>query len=86
MLKKSLNGMSRLDPQPAAAFVKAANKFNAEISLEKDGHRVNGKSIMGLMELANRHSEILTLIVDGADASQAIEVLSELLDKELNKC
>ncbi|MCL5289755.1 MAG: HPr family phosphocarrier protein [Bacillota bacterium] len=81
MLKKSLRSTS-LNPQPAAKFVKAANQFNAQISLEKGGHRVNGKSIMGLMELANYQSETVTLMADGEDALEALQVLGDLLEEE----
>ena len=38
--------------RPAAMFVKVASKFDADVFVEKDGERVNGKSIMGLMMLA----------------------------------
>src|SRR5208283_3878031 len=37
--------------RPAALFVKTANKFASDITVEKDGEQVNGKSIMGLMML-----------------------------------
>ena len=38
--------------RPAALFVRTANKFASDITIEKDGEKVNGKSIMGLMMLA----------------------------------
>ncbi|WP_073236231.1 HPr family phosphocarrier protein [Desulforamulus putei] len=85
MLKKCLQNVNKLDPQPAAKFVKAANQFKAQISLEKGGHRVNGKSIMGLLELANRNGDTLTLTADGEDAPEALQVLGDLLEKELNR-
>lgn len=85
MLKKSVTSQKKLNPLPAVKFVKAANQFESEINLERGGHKVNGKSMMGLMELSNRSEEQLTLLVDGEDASQAIEVLGNLLEHELNK-
>ena len=33
--------------RPAALFVKTANRFECDIFVEKDGEKVNGKSIMG---------------------------------------
>ena len=47
-----ISNQSGLHARPAAAFVKMANKFQAEITVTKDGDSVNGKSIMGLMTLA----------------------------------
>ena len=41
-----------LHARPSAMFVKTASRFKCEIWVEKDGERVNGKSIMGLMMLA----------------------------------
>ena len=38
--------------RPAAEFVKLAGRFKADIHVEKDGLRVNGKSIMGVLMLA----------------------------------
>jgi phosphocarrier protein len=38
--------------RPAALFVKTANRFACDIFVEKDGEKINGKSIMGLMMLA----------------------------------
>ncbi|MDO7787924.1 HPr family phosphocarrier protein [Desulforamulus aquiferis] len=82
MLKKDLKNVINLDPQPAAKFVKAASQFHAAICLEKGGHRVNGKSMMGLMELANHSGEVITLSVEGEDALKAMETLSHLLEDE----
>ena len=41
-----------LQARQAALFVQVANRFAADIFLEKDGRRVNAKSIMGVMSLA----------------------------------
>lgn len=65
--------------RPAAMFVKIASRYEAEIFVEKDGERVNGKSIMGLMMLAAGPGSRLVLEAIGVDASQAIEELTQLL-------
>ncbi|SHK76560.1 HPr family phosphocarrier protein [Desulforamulus aeronauticus] len=83
MLKKSVCTTGKLELRSAARFVKAANQFQAQISLEKGGHRVDGKSMMAIMELANHEDDILTLLAEGADESQALEVLGTLLEKEV---
>jgi phosphotransferase system HPr (HPr) family protein len=49
--------------RPAAMFVKTANRFACDIFVEKDGEKVNGKSIMGLMMLAAGPGSKLTLHV-----------------------
>jgi phosphocarrier protein HPr len=65
--------------RPAAMFVKIASRYEAEIFVEKDGERVNGKSIMGLMMLAAGPGSRLVLEAIGVDASQAVEDLTQLL-------
>jgi len=65
--------------RPAAMFVKAANKFDCDIFVEKDGEKVNGKSIMGLMMLAAGLGSKLTITCEGNDSAQALEALEKLI-------
>jgi catabolite repression HPr-like protein len=71
-----------LQARPAAMFVQEANKFSADIFLEKDGKKVNAKSIMGLMSLAVGSGTTVTLIADGNDEEAAVEALTEFVQKE----
>ncbi|MED4269484.1 HPr family phosphocarrier protein [Geobacillus stearothermophilus] len=71
-----------LQARPAALFVQEANRFSADVFLEKDGKRVNAKSIMGLMSLAIGHGAVITLIADGPDEQEAIENLAAYVQKE----
>ncbi|MEK9864073.1 MAG: HPr family phosphocarrier protein [Verrucomicrobiota bacterium] len=71
--------------RPAAMFVKIASRYEAEIFVEKDGERVNGKSIMGLMMLAAGPGSRLVLEAIGVDASQAVEELTQLLAKRFDE-
>src|SRR5690625_4991529 len=70
---------SGLQARPAAQFVQEANKFSSDLFLEKDGKRINAKSIMGLMTLALAKGEEVLIIADGADEEDAIEALSEFI-------
>ena len=65
--------------RPAAMFVKTANRFSCDIFVEKDGEKVNGKSIMGLMMLAAGPGSKLTVHAQGQDASQALSELETLI-------
>ncbi|MDM5299537.1 HPr family phosphocarrier protein [Bacillus pumilus] len=71
-----------LQARPAALFVQEANRFGADIFLEKDGKKVNAKSIMGLMSLAISSGVTVTLSADGADEQEAIEVLTDFINQE----
>ena len=71
-----------LQARPAALFVQEANRFSAEIFLEKDGKKVNAKSIMGLMSLAVGSGSMVSIIANGDDEQAAIATLSDYIQKE----
>jgi phosphocarrier protein HPr len=71
--------------RPAAMFVKTANRFACDIFVEKDGEKINGKSIMGLMMLALGPGSKLTLHVKGADAQAAITELEALVKRKFDE-
>ena len=71
--------------RPAALFVKTANRFTAEILVEKDGEKINGKSIMGLMMLAAGPGSKLILHVRGDDAQQAIAEIEALVQRKFDE-
>jgi len=65
--------------RPAAQFVKCANKYpKCEVFAEKDGKRVNGKSIMGLMMFAAEQGSQMALIARGDKAEECLRDLVEL--------
>ena len=66
--------------RPAAAFVKLASEFEAEIQLTKDGLAVNGKSIMGVLMLAAERGSELAVRGEGRDAVEAVETLCSFID------
>ena len=71
--------------RPAAMFVRTASKFDCDIFVEKDGERVNGKSIMGLMMLAAAQGSKLTITAEGRDAEAALKALEELFLRKFNE-
>ena len=71
--------------RPAAMFVKTANRFSCDIFVEKDGEKVNGKSIMGLMMLAAGPGSRLTVHAQGHDASQALSEIETLINRKFDE-
>lgn len=65
--------------RPASLFVKKANEYSADITVEKDGTRVCAKSIMGLLTLEGYMGSVLTLRATGPDAPAALDALEELV-------
>lgn len=68
-----------LHARPAAMFVKISSRYKAEVWVEKDGERVNGKSIMGLMMLAAGKGSTLHVSAEGADADAVLQELDQLI-------
>jgi phosphocarrier protein HPr len=71
--------------RPAAMFVKVANKFESDITVEKDGEEVNGKSIMGLMMLAAGQDARLIIAAQGRDALAAVNELAALFQRKFDE-
>lgn len=71
--------------RPAALFVKTANRFKCDIFVEKDGEKVNGKSIMGLMMLAAGPGSRLKVHAEGTDAGAAVTEIEALVAAKFNE-
>lgn len=70
-----------LQARSAAQFVQEANRYAADVFIEKSSKRVNAKSIMGLMSLAITKGETITLISNGEDEEAAIDNLTEFISR-----
>ncbi|HJV47480.1 MAG TPA: HPr family phosphocarrier protein [Bacillota bacterium] len=71
-----------LQARPAAFFVQEANRYSAEIFVEKGNKRVNAKSIMGIMSLAVSNGTDIVISADGPDAQEAVVNLKTFVEKE----
>lgn len=86
-LEKEITILNRLGlhARPAAMFVRIASRYRAEVWVEKEGERVNGKSIMGLMMLAAGQGSKLKIECEGPDADRALQELNELIQARFNE-
>jgi phosphocarrier protein HPr len=69
-----------LHARPSAMLVTTASKFEAEVYFTKNGLRVNGKSIMGVMTLAAEKGSELLIEVDGPDEQLALEAIVKVIE------
>jgi len=74
-----------LHARPSAMFVKLCARFKSEIRVEKDGERVNGKSIMGLMMLAAGLGSRLRITCDGEDEGVAMLEIEQLITRKFEE-
>lgn len=71
-----------LHARAATKLVQLAAKYPCEVMLEKDGHEVNGKSIMGVLMLVASKGTTLTVKAKGDKADEAVtEILKLINDK-----
>ncbi|MEY3743031.1 MAG: hypothetical protein RLZZ541_86 [Pseudomonadota bacterium] len=69
-----------LHARASTKLTQTASRFNSEIWVERNGRRVNAKSIMGVMMLAAAKGSFITLEAHGEDEVQAIEALCDLVN------
>ncbi len=75
----TIENRNGLHARPAALFVKTSSRFHSEVWVEKDGEKVNGKSIMGLMMLAAGKGSVLRVTAEGEDAALVMKELEHLI-------
>ena len=69
-----------LHARASAKFVNVAAGHSARIEVEKDGNRVTGTSIMGLMMLGAAMGDSITIHCEGDGCDEAMEQLTELVE------
>jgi len=69
-----------LHARASAKFVNLASQIDAKIEVQKDGNRVCGTSIMGLMMLGAAKGDSIVIHVEGSEAESALEKLVKLVE------
>jgi phosphocarrier protein HPr len=74
-----------LHARAATKLVQIASKFPCEITVTKDGHEVNGKSIMGVLMLVASKGTTVTLRAKGERAAEAVAAIAALIDDKFGE-
>jgi phosphocarrier protein len=74
-----------LHARASAKFVKLAGGFDAEVSVSRDGHTVDARSIMGLMMLAAGPGCCIDIVAEGSEAQAAVDALAELVSARFDE-
>jgi phosphocarrier protein HPr len=74
-----------LHARASAKFVNLASALDAQIEVEKDGNRVCGTSIMGLMMLGAAMGDTITIHVQGDQAEEALAKLTSLVEERFGE-
>ncbi len=78
--KMVVRNMVGLHARPAKNLVMELNKYVSDIFIEKDGYRINAKSIIGVLTLAAVKGTELLFIAEGEDAQEALEAAHRLFE------
>ena len=74
-----------LHARASAKFVNLASGLDVNIEVEKDGNKVCGTSIMGLMMLGAAKGDSITIHVSGLNAHEALEKLAQLVEERFGE-
>ena len=81
--KVTVTSASGLHARPAGLLCGLAQKFGADIYIEKDGKSINGKSIMGILSLGTSKGDELVISAEGQDEQEAVSAIVELFETKL---
>jgi phosphocarrier protein HPr len=81
----TLRNASGLHARPAKIFARAAAEHAAEVAVEKDGRRVNAKSVLSLLTLDCHQGDEIVISTDGDGAEAALAELVALVEAKLGE-
>ena len=64
---------------PIAELVQVACRFDSEITLENENHRINAKSIMGIMAFNPTEGMTIDIVAEGQDEEEALSAIEKFL-------
>ncbi len=82
MVKKTVTIVNKagMHTRPASNIVKIASRYRSDFYIVKNGYRINGKSIIGVMTLAAEQGSTLTLEIEGEDEEKASQELIKFFE------
>lgn len=87
MVERKLEIINRLGlhARAAAKLVNTTSEYRSEVTLEKDGEVVDGKSILGILLLAAGQGTRLTIRCAGSDEEAALAAVAELINRRFDE-
>ncbi len=81
----TIKNRAGIHARPAALIVKVANDFSSEIFMEKNGNKINAKSIMGIITLGAAYNSTLSVVAEGEDEAEAVEAIAQLFENRFEE-
>ncbi|MEO9654766.1 HPr family phosphocarrier protein [Marinomonas sp.] len=87
MLEESVTIINKLGLHARAAgkLIETTSRFSCDITIEKDGRNVDGKSIMAMMMLAASKGTQINIKTNGEDEAQALKSVIELINNRFDE-
>ncbi len=84
-IETTIKNRAGIHARPSALIAQTAVKFSSRIFLEKNGNRINAKSIMGIITLAASYGSKITISAEGADEQAAVDAIKNLFETGFNE-
>lgn len=84
-LETTIKNRAGIHARPSAMIAQTAVKFSSRIFLEKNGNRINAKSIMGIITLAASYGSRIKIIAEGSDEQAASDAIKTLFESGFNE-
>ena len=81
----TLRNASGLHARPAKIFARAAAASAADVSVEKDGRRVNAKSVLSLLTLDCHQGDEIVIAAEGEEAEATLAELVALVEAKIGE-
>lgn len=87
MLEQEITIINKLGLHARAAgkLVETTSRFSCDITIDKDGRNVDGKSIMAMMMLAASKGTNITIKTNGEDEAAALEAITALINNRFDE-
>lgn len=87
MIKKKIIIINKLGLHARAAvkLVNMANRFESSVCIEKDGNKIDGKSVLGTLTLAATKGSEITLKIKGRDEEIAFKAIEKLINNKFHE-
>ena len=76
----TIKNRAGIHARPASLIVQTANKYESKVYMEKDGMRINAKSIMGIITLGAAFKSAITVSADGSDEVEVVDAIVRLFE------
>ena len=76
-IETTIKNRAGIHARPSALIAQTAVKFSSRIFLEKNGNRINAKSIMGIITLAASYGSKIKISAEGADEQAAVDAIKK---------